>query len=109
MKQYLNVSEAATELGTSEAHIRNLVRGIRSATPERYHDSDIIGRGKIAVRFVTLVDFANYGDDLRTAPPYKPLELERELGIGDAQFVNVHDLAVELFRVMVGNIGRITV
>ena len=37
------------------------------------------------------------------------LELERELGIGDAQFVNVHDLAVELFRVMVGNIGRITV
>lgn len=43
MKQYLSVSEAATELGTSEAHIRNLVRGIRSATPERYHDSDIIG------------------------------------------------------------------
>ena len=109
MKQYLSVSEAATELGTSEAHIRNLVRGIRSATPERYHDSDIIERGKIAVRFATLVDFANYGDDLHTAPPYKPLEMKRELGIGDAQFVNVHDLAVELFRVMVGNIGRITV
>ena len=108
MKQYLSVSEAATELGTSEAHIRNLVRGIRSATPERYHDSDIIGRGKIAVRFVTLADFANYGDDLRTAPPYKPLELERELGIGQPA-VNPHDLAIELFRVIVGNIGRITV
>ena len=36
-------------------------------------------------------------------------EAATELGIGDAQFVNVHDLAVELFRVMVGNIGRITV
>ena len=108
MKQYLSVSEAATELGTSEAHIRNLVRGIRSATPERYHDSDIIGRGKIAVRFVTLADFANYGDDLRTAPPYKPLELERELGIGHPA-VNPHDLAVEVVRTVISMVGGITV
>ena len=108
MKQYLSVSEAATELGTSEAHIRNLVRGIRSTTPERYHDSDIIGRGKIAVRFVTLVDFANHGDDLRTAPPYKPLELERELGIGQPA-VNPHDLAVEVVRTVISMVGGITV
>ena len=108
MKQYLNVSEAAAELGTSEAHIRNLVKGIRSATPERYHDSDIIGRGKIAVRFVTLVDFANYGDDLRTAPPYKPLEMERELGIGQPA-VNPHDLAIEVVRAVIGMVGRVEV
>ena len=108
MKQFLSISEAATELGTSEAHIRNLVRGIRSATPERYHDSDIIGRGKIAVRFVALADFANYGDDLRTAPPYKPLELERELGIGQPA-VNPHDLAIEVVRAVIGMVGRVEV
>ena len=108
MKQYLNVSEAATELGTSEAHIRNLVRGVCSATPERYHDSDIIGRGKIAVRFVTLVDFANYGDNLKTAPAYKPLEMERELGIGQPA-VNPHDLAVEVVRTVISMVGGITV
>ena len=108
MKQYLSVSEAATELGTSEAHIRNLVRGIRSATPERYHDSDIIGRGKMAVRFVALVDFANYGDDLGNAPAYKPLEMERELGIGQPA-VNPHDLAVEVVRTVVSMVGGITV
>lgn len=108
MKQYLSVSEAATELGTSEAHIRNLVRGIRSATPERYHDSDIIGRGKIAVRFVALVDFANYGDNLKTAPAYKSLEMERELGIGQPA-VNPHDLAVEVVRTVISMVGGITV
>ena len=108
MKQYLNVSEAATELGTSEAHIRNLVRGIRSATPERYHDSDIIGRGKIAVRFATLVDFANHGDNLETAPAYKPLEMERELGIGQPA-VNPHDLAIEVVRAVIGMVGRVEV
>lgn len=108
MKQYLSVSEAATGLGTSEAHIRNLVKGIRSATPERYHDSDIIGRGKIAVRFVTLVDYANYGDNLKTAPAYKPLEMERELGIGQPA-VNPHDLAVEVVRTVISMVGGITV
>lgn len=108
MKQYLSVSEAATELGTSEAHIRNLVKGIRSATPERYHDSDIIGRGKIAVRFVTLVDYANYGDNLTIAPAYKPLEMERELGIGQPA-VNPHDLAVEVVRTVISMVGGITV
>ena len=35
-------------------------------------------------------------------------EAATELGIGQPA-VNPHDLAVELFRVMVGNIGRITV
>ena len=108
MKQFLNVSEAAAELGTSKAHIRNLVKGIRSATPERYHDSDIIGRGKIAVRFVTLVDYANYGDNLKTAPAYKPLEMERELGIGQPA-VNPHDLAVEVVRTVISMVGGITV
>lgn len=109
MKQFLNTAETMTEFGISEASARSLVRGVRDNVPERYHESDIVGHYKCSVRAVALMDFARYGNDLDTAPPYKPLELERELGIGDAQFVNVHDLAVELFRVMVGNIGRITV
>ena len=109
MKQFLNTAETMTEFGISEASARSLVRGVRDNIPERYHESDIVGRYKCSVRAVALMDFARYGNDLGTAPAYKPLELERELGIGDAQIVNVHDLAVELFRVMVGNIGRITV
>ena len=108
MKQFLNVSETMTEFGISEASARSLVRGVRDNIPERYHESDIVGHYKCSVRAVALMDFARYGNDLGNAPAYKPLELERELGIGQPA-VNPHDLAVELFRVIVGNIGRITV
>ena len=108
MKQFLNVSETMTEFGISEASARSLIRGVRDNIPERYHESDIVGHYKCSVRAVALMDFARYGNDLGNAPTYKPLELERELGIGQPA-VNPHDLAVELFRVMVGNIGRITV
>ena len=106
MKQFLNVSETMTEFGISEASARSLVRGVRDNIPERYHESDIVGHYKCSVRAVALMDFSRHGDNLETAPAYKPLELERELGIG-IPAVNPHDLAVELFRVMVGNIGRI--
>ena len=109
MKQFLNTAETMTEFGLSEASARSLIRGVRDNIPERYHESDIVGHYKCSVRAVALMDFSRHGDNLETAPAYKPLEMERELGIGDAQLVNVHDLAVELFRVMVGNIGRITV
>ena len=108
MKQFLNVSETMTEFGISEASARSLIRGVRDNIPERYHESDIVGHYKCSVRAVALMDFARYGNDLGNAPAYKPLELERELGIGQPA-VNPHDLAVELFRVMIGNIGRITV
>ena len=108
MKQFLNTAETMTEFGISEASARSLVRGVRDNIPERYHESDIVGRYKCSVRAVALMDFSRHGDNLETAPAYKPLEMERELGIG-IPAVNPHDLAVELFRVMVGNIGRITV
>ena len=106
MKQFLNTAETMTEFGISEASARSLVRGVRDNIPERYHESDIVGHYKCSVRAVALMDFSRHGDNLETAPAYKPLELERELGIG-IPAVNPHDLAVELFRVMVGNIGRI--
>lgn len=105
MKQFLSISEAAEELGTSEQHIRNLIRGIRSNTPERYSESDIFGRSKIAIRFVALQDFANHGGNIKSAPPYKPVERERELGIG-APAVNPHDVAVEFMREAVRIFGR---
>lgn len=106
MKQFVSISEAAKELGTSEQHIRNLVRGIRSNTPERYTESDVFGRSKVSVRFVALQDFANHGSNLKAAPAYKPKEREEELGI-IAPVFNTHDFAVELVREAVKVLGRI--
>ena len=109
MKQFLNTAETMTEFGISEASARSLVRGVRDNIPERYHESDIVGHYKCSVRAVALMDFSRYGNGLDTAPPYKPLELERELGIGGAQFVNVHDLAIEVVRTVISMVGGITV
>jgi hypothetical protein len=106
MKQFLSIAEAAKQLDVSDQHIRNLITGIRSHTPERYTESDIFGRGKIAVRFVALQDYANYGDNLKIAPPYRPTDRERELGILSPT-VNPHDVAVELMREAVKVFGRI--
>lgn len=106
MKQFLSIAEAAEQLGTSGQHIRNLIRGIRANTPERYAESDIFGRSKVAVRFVALQDYANYGDNLKLAPPYRPTDRERELGILSPT-VNPHDVAVELMREAVKVLGRI--
>ena len=106
MKQFLNTAETMTEFGISEASARSLVRGVRDNIPERYHESDIVGHYKCSVRAVALMDFARYGNDLDTAPPYKPLELERELGIGQPA-VNPHDVAVEIMREAVKVFGRI--
>lgn len=108
MKQFLNVSETMTEFGISEASARSLVRGARDNIPERYHESDIVGHYKCSVRAVALMDFARYGNDLGNAPAYKPLELERELGIGQPA-VNPHDLAVEVVRTVIGMVGRVEV
>lgn len=108
MKQFLSIAEAAAELGTSEQHIRNMVRGIRSNTPDRYSPSDVFGRSKVAVRFVALQDFAAYGEDIGHAPPYRPIERERELGI-TAPAASAHDVAVELLRQIVKAAGRIEV
>lgn len=84
-------------LDTSEQHIRNLVRGIREHIPERYTESDVFGRSKVAVRFVALQDYANHGGDLDIAPSYRPVERERELGIiSPAQ--NPHDIALEIVK-----------
>ena len=108
MKQFLNTAETMTEFGISEASARSLVRGVRDNIPERYHESDIVGHYKCSVRAVALMDFARYGNDLDTAPPYKPLELERELGIGQPA-VNPHDLAIEVVRAVIGMVGRVEV
>ena len=108
MKQFLNVSETMTEFGISEASARSLVRGVRDNIPERYHESDIVGHYKCSVRAVALMDFARYGNDLDNAPVYKPLELERELGIG-IPAVNPHDLAIEVVRTVISMVGGITV
>jgi len=106
VKQFLSISEAAAELGTSEQYIRNMVRGIRSNTPSRYSVSDVFGRSKVAVRFVALQDFANHGGSFKGAEPYNPVARERELGIL-APVVNPHDVAVELMREAVKVFGRI--
>ena len=108
MTQFVSISEAAKELGSSEQHIRNLVRGIRANTPDRYSESDIFGRSKVSVRFVALQDFANYGSNLKAAPEYKPKEREEELGIIAPAF-NTHDFAVELVREAVKVLGRMEV
>lgn len=108
MKQFLNVSETMTEFGISEASARSLVRGVRDNIPERYHESDIVGHYKCSVRVVALMDFSRHGDNLETAPAYKPLEMERELGI-DIPAVNPHDLAIEVVRTVISMVGGITV
>ena len=108
MKQFLNVSETMTEFGISEASARSLVRGVRDNIPERYHESDIVGHYKCSVRAVALMDFSRYGDNLETAPAYKPLEMELELGIG-IPAVNPHDLAIEVVRTVISMVGGITV
>ena len=95
MKQFLSIREAAEMLDTSEQHIRNLIRGIREH-PERYHMSDVVGKAKIAVRFVALQDFANYGNDLEHAPRYNPIAREMELGMSPV--VDSHQIAVEVIR-----------
>ena len=108
MRQYLSITEAAYELGTSENYIRALVRGIRAHTPQRYLAADVIGRSKISVRFVALQDYATYGQCLRSAPPYNPLDRERELGI-IVSAVDPHEVAVELLREAVRALGGLTV
>ena len=108
MKQFLSIAEAACELGASESYIRSLIRGIRAHTPERYGAADIIGRSKISVRFVALQDFATYGECLKTAPPYRPLEREAELGIVSPA-VDPHAVAVELLREAVRAIEGIAI
>ena len=108
MKQFLNVSETMTEFGISEASARSLVRGVRDNIPERYHESDIVGHYKCSVRAGALMDFSRHGDNLETAPAYKPLEMERELGIG-IPAVNPHDLAIEVVRTVISMVGGITV
>ena len=108
MKQFLNINEAAYELGASESYVRGLIRGIRAHTPERYSAADICGRSKLAVRFVALQDFATYGECLKTAPPYRPLEREAELGIVSPA-VDPHAVAVELLREAVRAIGSISI
>lgn len=84
MKQFLSVKEAAEELDTSTCYIRSLIRGIQANTPRRYYVSDVFNGGKLAVRFVTLQDYARYKGRLDNAPVYDPIERERELGIGGA-------------------------
>ena len=96
MKQFLSIREAADMLDTSEQHIRNLIRGIREHTPERYCMSDVVGKSKIAVRFVALQDFSNYGNDLEHAPRYNPIAREMELGMSPV--VDSHQIAVEVVR-----------
>ena len=108
MKQFLNTAETMTEFGISEASARSLVRGVRDNIPERYHESDIVGHYKCSVRAVALMDFSRHGDNLETAPAYKPLEMERELGIG-IPAVNPHDLAIEVVRTVISMVGGITV
>ena len=108
MKQFLNTAETMTEFGISEASARSLVRGVRDNVPERYHESDIVGHYKCSVRAVALMDFSRHGDNLETAPAYKPLEMERELGIG-IPAVNPHDLAIEVVRTVISMVGGITV
>ena len=108
MKQFLNTAETMTEFGISEASARSLVRGVRDNVPERYHESDIVGHYKCSVRAVALMDFSRHGDNLETAPAYKPLEMKRELGIG-IPAVNPHDLAIEVVRTVISMIGGITV
>ena len=108
MKQFLNTAETMTEFGISEASARSLVRGVRDNIPERYHESDVVGHYKCSVRAVALMDFSRHGDNLETAPAYKPLEMERELGIG-IPAVNPHDLAIEVVRTVISMVGGITV
>ncbi len=108
MRQYLNISEAANELGASESYVRSLIRGIRAHTPQRYSAADVVGRSKIAVRFVALQDYASYGDNLKTAPPYRPLDRERELGIV-VSAVDAHSVAIELLREAVRALGGLSV
>ena len=108
MKQFLNTAETMTEFDISEASARSLVRGVRDNIPERYHESDIVGHYKCSVRAVALMDFSRHGDNLETAPAYKPLEMERELGIG-IPAVNPHDLAIEVVRTVISMVGGITV
>ena len=112
MKQFLSISEAAEELGTSEQYIRNLIRGIQTNTPKRYTVSDVFNGGKVAVRFVALQDYARYRDRIDTAPPYDPVRREAELGIteGQAYLVNIsaHDIALELFRMFAQTAGGAT-
>jgi len=110
LKQFLSISEAAVELGTSEQYIRNLIHGIQSNTPKRYYLSDVFNGGKVAVRFVALQDYARYRARLDTAPPYDPIQREAELGIAEGQGrmslnVTAHDIAVELFRMFAQTAG----
>lgn len=109
MKQFLNTAEAAEQFGISPASARVLFHGVRDNIPERYRDLDIIGRKQVAIRAVALMDYSRYGDNLRTAPPYRPLEDEKELGIVAAPSINPHDLATEVARAVINMLGRITV
>lgn len=108
MKQFVGIAEAADALGASKPYIRSLVNGIRANTPDRYNVSDVFGRSKVSVRFVALQDYAAYGEDIGHAPPYRPIERERELGI-TAPAASAHDVAVELLRQIVKAAGRIEV
>ena len=108
MKQFVSIAEAAVLLDMSKPYVRGLVEGIRANTPKRYNVSDIFGRSKVSVRFVALQDYAAYGEDIGHAPPYRPIERERELGI-TAPAASAHDVAVELLRQIVRVAGRIEV
>lgn len=81
MRQFLSVAEAARELDVSQQYVRNLIHGIQANTPQRYFVSDVFRGGKVAVRFVALMDYAAYRGNLKNAPAYRPVEREKELGI----------------------------
>ena len=112
MRQFLSIQEAAEELGMSTAHIRNLIRGIQRNTPERYYVSDVFNGGKVAVRFVALQDYARYQNQIHTAPPYRPIERERELGISEGvsgSLLDADTIAAAVVKMLAQRIGGATV